>query len=68
MSQPQASKASAAKPLSFFCPCPRGLEIALADELTEIATRSPSLKIHNQVPGGVHCSGQLSDAMLINLH
>ncbi len=56
------------KNLSYFCPCPRGLELALTEELQEIVTRSTTLKIHNQVPGGVHCSGQLSDAMLINLH
>ena len=56
------------KPYSYFCPCPRGLEIALAEELGEIAARSTTLKVHNQVPGGVHCSGQLTDAMLINLH
>ena len=56
------------KNLSYFCPCPRGLELALTNELQEIAARSTTLKIHNQVPGGVHCSGQLSDAMLINLH
>ena len=53
---------------SFFCPCPRGLEIALAEELHEIAAHSRSLKIHNSVPGGVHCSGALADAMLLNLH
>ncbi len=53
---------------SYFCPCPRGLETALAAELGEIATQSRTLKVHNQVPGGVHCSGQLSDAMRINLH
>jgi putative N6-adenine-specific DNA methylase len=53
---------------SFFCPCPRGLEAALAEELGEIAQQSTSLKIHNQVPGGVHCSGTLTDAYRINLH
>ncbi len=53
---------------SYFCPCPRGLEAALAEELGEIATHSTTLKIHNQVPGGVHCSGLLSDAMRINLY
>ncbi|MBM3364623.1 MAG: class I SAM-dependent RNA methyltransferase [Betaproteobacteria bacterium] len=53
---------------SFFCPCPRGLEIALAEELHEIATLSATLKIHNSVPGGVHCSGTLQDAMRLNLH
>lgn len=53
---------------SYFCPCPRGLEAALAEELLEIAQQAPTLKIHNQVPGGVHCSGSLTDAYRINLH
>lgn len=53
---------------SFFCPCPRGLEIALAEELHEIAAQSPTLKVHNSVHGGVHCSGTLQDAMRLNLH
>lgn len=53
---------------SFFCPCPRGLEIALAEELHEISAQSPTLKVHNSVPGGVHCSGTLQDAMRLNLH
>ena len=54
---------------SYFCPCPRGLEIALAEELNEIARDySPTLKVHTQVPGGVHCSGSMMDAMRINLH
>ncbi len=55
---------------SYFCPCPRGMEQALADELAEIAqtTGSTSLKVHNQVPGGVHCSGTNTDAYRINLH
>jgi putative N6-adenine-specific DNA methylase len=53
---------------SYFCPCPRGLEAALAEELGEIALQSASLKVHNQVPGGVHCSGSLTDAYRINLH
>ena len=53
---------------SYFCPCPRGLEAALAEELNEIAINNPTLKVHNQVPGGVHCSGLLTDAMRINLH
>lgn len=53
---------------SYFCPCPRGLEAALAEELAEIGLHAPTLKVHNQVPGGVHCSGQLSDAYRINLH
>jgi putative N6-adenine-specific DNA methylase len=53
---------------SYFCPCPRGLEAALAEELLEIAQHAPTLKVHNQVPGGVHCSGKLTDAYQINLH
>jgi putative N6-adenine-specific DNA methylase len=55
---------------SYFCPCPRGMEQALADELAEIAqtTGSPTLKVHNQVPGGVHCSGTMADAYRVNLH
>jgi putative N6-adenine-specific DNA methylase len=46
------------------------MEAALAEELLEIAqtTNSPALKVHNQVPGGVHCSGDLYDAYRINLH
>ncbi len=53
---------------SYFCPCPRGMEAALAEELGEIAQHSGSIKVHNQVPGGVHCSGTLTDSYLINLH
>ncbi len=53
---------------SYFCPCPRGMEAALAEELGEIALQSTSMKVHNQVPGGVHCSGHLTDAYRINLH
>lgn len=53
---------------SYFCTCPRGLEAPLAEELGEIAEKSPSLGIHTQVPGGVHCSGTLEDGWLMNLH
>jgi putative N6-adenine-specific DNA methylase len=55
---------------SYFCPCPRGMEQALAEELAEIAqtTDSKTLKVHNQVPGGVHASGDLLDSYRINLH
>ena len=53
---------------SFFCPCPRGMEAALAEELGEIAQTSTTMKVHNQVPGGVHCSGDLTDSYRINLH
>lgn len=46
------------------------MEQALADELAEIAqtTDSATLKVHNQVPGGVHCSGSMQDAYRVNLH
>ena len=53
---------------SFFCPCPRGMEAALAEELREIAQQSTTLKVHNEVPGGVHASGELTDAYRMNLH
>ena len=56
---------------SYFCPCPRGLEAALAEELNEIAAHAgpaANLKVHNQVPGGVHCSGTLLAAYQMNLH
>ena len=53
---------------SYFCPCPRGMEAALAEELGEIAQQSSTMKVHNQVPGGVHCSGDLTDSYRINLH
>ena len=53
---------------SYFCPCPRGMEAALAEELGEIAQDSATMKVHNQVPGGVHCSGDLTDSYRINLH
>jgi putative N6-adenine-specific DNA methylase len=45
------------------------MEAALAEELGEI-TQLPgsTLKVHNQVPGGVHCSGSLEDAYRVNLH
>ena len=44
------------------------METALAEEIGEIAQHSRTLKVHNQVPGGVHCSGILSDSYRINLH
>jgi putative N6-adenine-specific DNA methylase len=53
---------------SYFCPCPRGLEAALTEELNEISQFDKSIKVHNQVPGGVHCSGSLQAAYQINLH
>ncbi|GIZ53249.1 THUMP domain-containing class I SAM-dependent RNA methyltransferase [Noviherbaspirillum aridicola] len=53
---------------SYFCPCPRGMEAALAEEIGEVAQASSTLKVHKQVPGGVHCSGSLSDSYRLNLH
>ena len=54
---------------SYFCPCPRGMEQALSEEITEIAAlHSKTLQVHNQVPGGVHCSGLMADAYQLNLH
>jgi len=44
------------------------MEAALAEELGEIAQHSTTMRVHNQVPGGVHCSGSLVDAYRINLH
>ncbi|MES2296890.1 MAG: class I SAM-dependent RNA methyltransferase [Pseudomonadota bacterium] len=44
------------------------MEAALAEELGEIAQQSSTMKVHNQVPGGVHCSGELFDAYRMNLH
>ena len=44
------------------------MEAALAEELGEIALTSTTMKVHNQVPGGVHCSGELDDSYRINLH
>jgi putative N6-adenine-specific DNA methylase len=44
------------------------MEAALAEELSEIAQQSSTMKVHNQVPGGVHCSGDLKDAWRMNLH
>jgi putative N6-adenine-specific DNA methylase len=44
------------------------MEAALAEELGEIAQGSTTMKVHNQVPGGVHCSGELLDAYRVNLH
>src|SRR5437764_4938550 len=46
------------------------MEQALDDELTEIAqtTASPTLKVHTQVPGVVHCSDTMVDAYRVNLH
>lgn len=68
MSSASSTSSASFSSRSYFCPCPRGLEAALAEELGEIAQQTPTLKIHNQVPGGMHCSGSLTDAYRINLH
>ena len=72
MSATSTRPGAKAAPHSFFCPCPRGLEAALAEELAEIAalvgTSGRTLTVHLQVPGGVHCSGTLQDAWRMNLH
>ena len=44
------------------------MEAALAEELGEIALTSTTMKVHNQVPGGVHCSGDITDSYRVNLH
>jgi putative N6-adenine-specific DNA methylase len=44
------------------------MEAALAEELREIAQQSTTMKVHNEVPGGVHASGDLTDSYRINLH
>jgi putative N6-adenine-specific DNA methylase len=44
------------------------MEAALAEELREIAQQSTTMKVHNEVPGGVHASGELTDAYRMNLH
>jgi len=56
------------KNFSFFCTCPRGFEEALAEELHEITYHSKTLQVHKHVSGGVHCSGEMPDAWLINLY
>lgn len=52
----------------FFLPCPRGLEGALADEVTALATHSPTLHAGTPTPGGLPVRGGLTDAMRLNLH
>jgi putative N6-adenine-specific DNA methylase len=55
----------------FFIPCPRGLEAALAAELTEIAARhlnGAPFTAGAQVPGGVHFKGGWAAGMAANLH
>lgn len=58
---------------SFFVPCPRGLEDALADELREIAARPEVVQfapftVHAVQPGGVPFSGTPAAAYAVNLH
>lgn len=49
--------------LRFFCPCPRGLEGVLADELRALDAIAPEA-----TGGGVACSGPIALAYRINLH
>jgi putative N6-adenine-specific DNA methylase len=61
-----AQAAPPAPPPSFdgcFCPCPRGLEPALAAELAACGAREVT-----PLPGGVRCRGSLETAYRINLH
>lgn len=46
----------------FFCPCPRGLEGALAAELIDLGIASPEV-----VPGGVAFAGRWTDCYRVNL-
>ncbi len=46
----------------FFCPCPRGLEPALAQELAELGLADAVV-----VPGGVGFSGRWQDCYRVNL-
>ncbi|MDO4683750.1 MAG: THUMP domain-containing protein [Lautropia sp.] len=48
--------------LDFFCPCPRGLESVLADELKALGARDVAV-----THGGVACRGPLLLAYRINL-
>jgi len=68
---------SSPAPFDFFAPCPRGLEAALAAELTEIAAHyvglsgaadAPRFEPGAQVPGGVHFRGGWKAGMAANLH
>jgi putative N6-adenine-specific DNA methylase len=55
----------------FFIPCPRGLEAALAAELTDIAAQrlnGAAFTPGAQVPGGVHFRGGWAAGMAVNLH
>jgi putative N6-adenine-specific DNA methylase len=51
-----------AKPEKFFAPCPRGLEVVLAQELTALGGADIQ-----SVDGGVHFSGALTIAYRANL-
>lgn len=57
-----ASASSPDHAFRFFCPCPRGLEQALADELSALGAGET-----RTVPGGVECRGTLETAYRINL-
>jgi putative N6-adenine-specific DNA methylase len=50
-------------PLTFFSPCPRGLEAALAQELRELGA-----DVLSPVPGGVQFAGDGPLGLRVNLH
>lgn len=50
------------QPDRFFCPCPRGLEAGLAQELADLGLRDAEV-----VPGGVGFTGRWEDCYRVNL-
>ena len=58
----EAPTSPAAGTFHYFCPCPRGLEAALADELRTLGAHDIDTR-----PGGVGCRGDLKLAYRINL-
>lgn len=57
-----ASRTSASLSDRYFCPCPRGLEEALREELTELGVSDAEV-----VPGGVGFPGRWADCYRVNL-
>lgn len=47
---------------TFYCPCPRGLETILAQELTQLGAQYPEIR-----ESGVTCQGDWAIALRINL-
>jgi len=65
---PAAQAPAGPNAFDFFLPCPRGLETALAEEVTALAAGSPTLRAGTPTPGGLPVQGDLTDAMRLNLH